>query len=138
MRKFLYILLIPVLALIACTGKTYDEMTPEEQAKEYVKFQKDSLKVCTQDTRLAQELAIAAFGRATNFSSAYKKHDIKTVYNDSLKCYVTTIPYRMSSGNYYADTKVIFDTRMWYVTKTGLAKDGEVFYTIKKSGGVLE
>lgn len=138
--NFVAMLLVCVLALagFSCGGnKTYSELTPEQQEKEYAKFQKDSVEICTKDKNLAEAFVLGAFDRLPENNGYFKKDHVDVVYDEQLHCWVGTVTYHVDRNNtYYQDTKV-FHVNIW-LENNGYAKDAQTFYTVKlfKPGSV--
>lgn len=135
MKKLLLILsglIISSCMLLSCGNKkSYDELTPEQKQTEYVQFQKDSVKLCTQNERLAKAAVEGAFDRVPENNGYWKKDKVTVNYNDSLKCWVGTVDYHYDRNNTYYQSSKTFYVKYWYET-TGLAKDGKLYYTVKE------
>lgn len=135
LNRFLIILSVTIVACMAfsCHKQVpYDEMSPEQQQKEYIKFQKDSIKTCTENLSLAKSLILEAFDRDVNYSKKYKKEKTAFYYEDSLKGWTGIIKYHVSNGNVYSEGTKVYHLFIWY-ENNGLAKDGKVFYTIRQA-----
>lgn len=119
---------VPFLALsfASCTPKSYDKMTPEEQAKEYAKFQEDSVKMCTQNEYFAKQLVLSAFNRVTNYSDKYKKTKVDVYYDENIHGWVGSIDYRVSKGNVMSEGNKTFHIFIW-TEFNGLAKDRKIY-----------
>lgn len=130
MKKFLTIITMMFAVIcFSCNNKTYEQMTPEEQQQEYVKFQQDSVKQCTQNVRLVKNLMNEAFDRSVNYSRQYKKNLVDLSYNDSIQGWVGVYDYHVSNGNVYSEGQKTFNLFMWY-ENNGLAKDARTYYTV--------
>lgn len=133
MKKFRNFLIAGLLSLslFSCGNKSisYEQMTPEQQAKEYAQFQKDSLRACTEQKVNAISAVKGAFDRIPENNGFWKRDNINLNYNDSLKCWVGVVDYHVDrNGTYYQASKTFY-IKYWAVNM-GLAKDMEVFYTI--------
>lgn len=121
------IVLISVAA-VACQ-KSYEQMTPAEQQKEYEQFQADSLKNCTQNERLAKAFVEGAFDRIPENNGYYKKDKVTVVYDAEQQCWLGTVQYHVDRNNTYYQNEQKFRVYIWE-TFNGLAKDSEVFYKV--------
>lgn len=131
--NFIGILLVCVLALggLGCGNKkAYSELTPEQQAKEYAKFQKDSIETCTRNKTLAEAFILGAFDRLTDNNGYFKKDKIELSYDNELQCWVGTISYHVDRNNtYYQGTKT-FHVNIW-MENHGYATDSQTLYTVR-------
>lgn len=106
--------LILSLASFSCGGnKNYDEMTPEEQAKIYSEFQKDSLKNCTQNERLAKAFALGAFDRLPENNSYFKQDKVTCTYSEDLGCWICTVDFHVDRNNTYYQSSKTFHIYIW-------------------------
>lgn len=126
-----FILSLVAIIFFSCGNKSYDQLTPEQQAKEYTQFQKDSLYRCTEDKVAALSAVKGAFDRVPENNGFWKRDKIDLNYNDSLKCWVGVVEYHVDrNGSYYKAYKT-FHVKYW-AKDNGLSKDTEVFYTVKE------
>ena len=134
MRKILLILsglIISSSMLFSCgNNKNYDDLTPEQKQSEYVKFQKDSVRLCTQDERLAKAAVEGAFDRVAENNGYWKRDKVTVNYDDSLQCWVGTVDYHYDRNNTYFKGSKTFYVKYWYETTTGFAKNGKLYYTV--------
>lgn len=131
MKKLLSILAI-LIAFVSCgNNKTYDQLTPEQQQKEYIQFQKDSVKLCTQDKLLAEAAVLGAFDRVSENNGYWKKDKVNVEYNDSLNCWVGVVNYHYDRNNTYYESSKTFYVKYWY-ENNGLAKNAKLFYTVNE------
>lgn len=115
----------------SCGNKDYSKLTPEQQEIEYAQFQKDSIRLCTQDKRMAEAAVMGAFDRVPENNGYWKKDDIKVEYNDSLKCWVGTVEYHYDRNNTYYKTYKTFYVKYWY-ENNGFAKDAKLNYVVSE------
>lgn len=128
--KKVILLFLCCIAFVAC-NKSYDKMSPAQQEKEYVQFQKDSLKQCTQNERLAKSAIEGAFDRIPENNGYFKKDKVTVNYVDSLQCWVGTVKYHVDRNNTYYQASKTFHVKYW-CEYDGLAKDMQIFYTVQE------
>lgn len=120
------------VTLLSCGKRVeYADLSPAEQMKEHLKFQKDSIQICTKDNYGAKTLIIEAFERGVSYSNKYKIKNIEVKYNDELKGWVGLINYKISNRNVYSEGSVKYHLFLWCET-TGLAKDLKTYYKVYK------
>lgn len=136
MRKLLFLfgILVSSVMFFSCENKTFDELTPEQQQKEYAQFQKDSVTVCTQNEYLAKTLVNEAFDRGVYYSKNYKKTKTNVEFNDELQGWVGTVDYNISHDNMFTQGTKVYHLFIWY-ENNGFAKDGKIFYKITQVSG---
>lgn len=129
-KNLMLVLSIAILAIAgySCGNKSYDQMTPEQQQKEYAKFQKDSLEICTKDARLAKAAVEGAFDRIPENNGYWKKDNVNVVYDNELNCWVGTVEYHYDRNNTYFQNQKVIYVHVWY-EDNGLAKDGKIYYS---------
>lgn len=131
LKKLASIVAVSLVAIVAvsCNNTPYEKMTPEQQAKEYAKFQKDSVNLCTKDKVLAKAAVASAFDRIPENNGYFKKDKVTVVYDDDLKCWVGTVDYHVDRNGVYYKAQKVYHVRYWYVNN-GLAKDAQLFNTV--------
>lgn len=130
MKKILASILC-CLALCACTNSS---MTSEQ--KDYAKFQKDSLELCTRTPRLAVAAVEGAFDRVPENNSFWKRDKVTVNYNDSLSCWIGTVEYHVDRNNTYYKASKTFYVKYWCVGNS--KKNIETFYSISDKMPVVE
>lgn len=114
MRKFLNKIslflmgLVLCVASVSCGNKSYNEMTPEQQQKEYVQFQNDSVKFCTETPSLAEAAVKGAFDRIPENNGYYKIDKVDVNYDNELNCWVGTVNYHVDRNNTYYENTAVF------------------------------
>lgn len=138
MRKFILAIVIAITGMLAsCGNKSYEQLTPEQQQKEYAQFQKDSLEQCTKNEIVAKAAVEGAFDRVPENNGYWKKDKVTVNYNDSLQCWEGIVSYHYDRNNTYFESTKKFYVTCWY-ENNGLAKDGKLFYTVSENPPVIE
>lgn len=134
LKRFLSICLC-CFALAACNNTT-SQSTSEQSQREYTKFQRDSLKQCTDNKVLAIAAVKGAFDRVPENNGFWKRDKVTVNYNDSLKCWVGDVQYHVDrNGTYYKASKTFY-VKYWCEGTT--SKDMQIFYTVSDTAPVVE
>ena len=125
MRSFLAIFIMALLSvtIFSCGNKETSKV------KEYVEFQTDSLKQCTQNKVLVEAAIKSAFERIAENNGYWKRDNIVYSYSDNLKSWVGIVNYRYDRNGTYFQSSVAFNIKYWAEQDGNKAK---VFYTIKQ------
>lgn len=121
--------LILSVSLFSCENKSNTEAVPG-QSKEYVQFQKDSVKLCTKDARIAESAVLGAFDRVPENNGYFKKDKVTLEYNDSLQYWVGVVTYHVDRNNTYYQATKTFYVKYWYEMEEGNPKNAKLFYKV--------